>query len=62
MKHTASQKPSQQTLVKKAKDWIASEGGREAVLEALREAEEMTAQLIQARQVDPKSLHEPATV
>jgi len=51
-----------QGLAREARQWVASAKGREAVSQALRTAEEVTAQLSRARQVDSKTLHEPVTI
>ena len=49
-------------LAKDARKWVASPEGRQALQEAFQHATEITAQLRQARLVDPKSLHEPVTL
>jgi len=49
-------------LEKNAKAWVASEKGQESILEVLQHSREMTTRLREARDIDPKSLHEPFTV
>ncbi len=49
-------------LEKNAKAWVASKKGQESILEVLQHSREMTTRLREARDIDPKTLHEPFTV
>lgn len=45
-----------------AQQWVSSPQGQQALQEALMKAETLTAQLREARRVDPQILHDPVTV
>lgn len=47
---------------KKAKAWTKSDSGKAEIKQALQEAREFTKQFNIARQIDPKSLHDPVTL
>jgi len=49
-------------LADEAVAWVASEDGRKALENTLRQVNETTAELETARRVDEESLHEPFTV
>lgn len=49
-------------LADKAKKWVTSSEGERALQEGLQRATQTTAELKEARRVDPKTLHEPFTL
>ncbi len=49
-------------IISKAKNYVTSEEGKNAIKNALRDAQETTSRLDKARRVDPKSLHDPITL
>ena len=49
-------------LATKAREWVASSDGKEAVKRIVAEAQEAQNQLQQARRVDLESLNQPVTL
>ncbi len=49
-------------LAQKAREWIASNDGKQAVERVVAEARQAQDQLQQARSVDPGSLNQPVTL
>jgi len=49
-------------LARKALDLLLSEPGRQALSRAIQQVVKETDRLKEARQVDPKTLHEPVTL
>ena len=49
-------------IARKAKEWVASDEGKEQIQELLRLTTEANARMAEARRIEPKRLHEPMTL
>ena len=49
-------------LAQSVKEWVVSPDGQKKIEEVLENSKEMTSKLREARDIDPKSLHEPFTL
>jgi hypothetical protein len=49
-------------LAERAREWVTSTQGQQALSRTVQEAVKETDRLRQARQIDPKTLHEPVTL
>jgi len=49
-------------MAQRAKEWVSSQQGQQALSRTVQEAVQETDRLRQIRQVDPKTLHEPMTL
>jgi hypothetical protein len=49
-------------LAQNVKEWVVSPDGQKNIQEVLENSKEMTSKLRKARDIDPKSLHEPFTL
>jgi hypothetical protein len=55
-------KQSAEQLAQRAREWVTSQQGQQALSRTVQEAVKETDRLRQARQIDPKTLHEPVTL
>lgn len=49
-------------LAQNVQKWVTSAEGKKAIQTVLRSSEEMTTELKEARDIDPKSFHDPFTL
>jgi len=49
-------------LAEKARQWVASTSGREAIEQIITQSEQVQSELMRARRVDPETLNEPVNL
>jgi len=55
-------KQTSEQLAERAREWVTSPQGQQTLSRTVQEAVQETDRLRQARQIDPKTLHEPVTL